>query len=128
LEKATIMKADPSGTRLSHRDTRFVKGMLMRGDRQHDIAAYFGVNGGRIAEVSIGDNEYPNAQPMEEEQLPPPGPYLTKFAMQSVIYTLNEAIEAIELAEAEEDVADVKAALILAKETIQKQIDQLEEA
>ncbi len=45
-----------------------------------------------------------------------------------MIRTLNEAIEAIELAEAEEDVADVKAALMLAKETLQKQIDALEEA
>ena len=54
---------------------------------------------------------------MEEDKLPPPGPYLTKYALQSVIDTLNEAIEAIELAEAEEDVADVKAALLLAKAT-----------
>ena len=35
------------------RDTRIVKGMLSRGDRQHDIAAYFGVNGGRVAEVEL---------------------------------------------------------------------------
>jgi hypothetical protein len=27
--------------------------MLTRGDRQHDIAAYFGVNAGRIAWVPI---------------------------------------------------------------------------
>ena len=121
------MKADPSGNRLSHRDTRFAKGMLLRGDRQHDIAAYFGVNGGRIAEVANGTNEYPNAQPIPEDELPPPGPYLTKYAMQSVVYTLNEAIAAIEMAEAEEEVADVKAALLLAKETIQEKIDQLEE-
>lgn len=65
---------------------------------------------------------------MDENQLPPPGPYLTKFAMQSVIRTLNEAIEALELAEAEEDVADVKAALLLAKETLQAKIEALEEA
>lgn len=113
---------------LSHRDTRFVKGMLARGDRQHDIAAYFGVNAGRIAEVATGDCTYPNAEPMHEDQLPPPGPYLTKFAMQSVIRTLNEAIEALELAEAEEDVADVRAALVLAKETLQAKIEALEEA
>ena len=57
---------------LNHRETRIVKGMLLRGDRQHDIAAYFGVNGGRIAEVATGDCAYPNAQPMEEDRLPPP--------------------------------------------------------
>lgn len=122
------MKASSSGNSLSYSDTRYVKGMLVRGDRQHDIAAYFGVNGGRIAEVANGDDKYPNAKPMDEDQLPPPGPYLTKYALNSVLDTLNEAIEAIELAEAAEDVADIKAALILAKETIQNKIDALEEA
>src|SRR5260370_14167233 len=29
--------------------------MLARGDRQHDIASYFGVNGGRIGEIATGD-------------------------------------------------------------------------
>jgi hypothetical protein len=29
--------------------------MLARGDRQHDIALYFGVNGGRIGEIATGD-------------------------------------------------------------------------
>jgi hypothetical protein len=62
-----------------------------------------------------------------EAELPPPGPYLTKFALQSVIDTLNEAIAVIELAEAEEEIADVKAALALAKETIQNKINSLEE-
>lgn len=112
---------------LNHRETRIVKGMLLRGDRQHDIAAYFGVNAGRVAEVATGDCAYPNAQPMEEDKLPPPGPYLTKFALQSVIRTLNEAIEVVELAEASEQIEDVKAALQLAKETLQTKIDELEE-
>lgn len=113
---------------LSHSETRIVKGMLLRGDRQHDIAAYFGVNGGRIAEVATGDCTYPSAEPMPANELPPPGPYLTKFAMQSVIRTLNEAIEALELAEAAEEIEDVKAALVLAKETLQAKIDSLEES
>ena len=112
---------------LNHRETRIVRGMLLRGDRQHDIAAYFGVNAGRIAEIATGNFTYLNAQPLEENKLPPPGPYLTKYALQSVIRTLNEAIEVIELAEAEEEVTDVKAALMLAKETIQNKIDSLEE-
>lgn len=104
-----------------------VKGMLRRGDRQHDIAAFFGVNGGRIAEVAIGQNAYPNAKPMPESELPPPGPYLSRYALQSVIDTLNDAIAALDLAEAAEDIADVKAALMLARETIQDKIDSLQE-
>lgn len=31
-----------------------VKGMLARGDKQHDIAAHFAVNSGRIAEIATG--------------------------------------------------------------------------
>lgn len=123
-----MARAAASGQSLTYRDTRFVMGMLLRGDRQHDIAAYFGVNAGRIAEVATGDNEYPNAQPVPEEELPPPGPYLTKFALQSVIDALNESIAVIEMAEAEERVEDVRAALVLAREILQAKIDQLEDA
>lgn len=113
---------------LSHRDTRFVKAMLNRGDRQHDIAAYFGVNGGRIAEVSTGDGAWPNAQPWDEHDLPPPGPYVTKYALRSVVSSLNEAIEAIEMAEAENQLENIQAALQLAKSSLQAKINQLEPA
>jgi hypothetical protein len=121
------MRAETSGLHLSYRDTMIVKGMLQRGDRQHDIAAFFGVNGGRIGEIATGKNPYPNAKPMPEADLPPPGPYLSRYALQSVIQTLNEAIEALELAEGAEDIDDVKAALVLARETIQSKIDSLQE-
>jgi hypothetical protein len=121
-------KAGASGNSLDHRDTRFVMGMLVRGDRQHDIAAYFGVNGGRIAEVANGEGNYPGAQPMPEEDLPPTGPYLTKYAIRSVVDSLNEAIEALELAEAEETIEDVRAALVLAKETLLDKISEIEPA
>ena len=121
------MRAESSGLSLTHRDTSIVKGMLLRGDRQHDIAAYFGVNGGRIAEVATGKNTYPNAKPMPESELPPPGPYLSRYALQSVIDTLNDAIAALDLAEAAGDIEDVRAALVLARETIQDKIDSLQE-
>ena len=39
---------------LTDEEIAIVKGMIVRGDRQHDIAAYFGVNGGRIGEISKG--------------------------------------------------------------------------
>jgi hypothetical protein len=98
-----MAKAPASGITLDYRDTRTVKGMLLRGDRQHDIASYFGVNGARISEIANGLNNYPNADPLPEADLPPPGPYLSKYALQSVIDTLNEAIEALDLAEAENE-------------------------
>lgn len=122
-----MTRAASSGKTLSYRETRVVKGMLLRGDRQHDIAAYFGVNGGRIAEIASGDCTYPNALPLPAEELPPPGPYLSKFAVQSVIDAVNDAIAAIDLADQEEDVADVKAALLLAKEVLVNKIRSLRE-
>lgn len=52
-----------------------VKGMLIRGDRQHDIAAYFGINGGRIAEISTGQTGASIAA-ADPDDLPPAGPYM----------------------------------------------------
>ena len=122
-----MARAPTSGITLGYRETCVVKGMIARGDRQHDIASYFGVNGGRIGEIATGTNVYPNAQPAPEAELPPPGPYLTKFAVQSVIDALNEALEALELAEQENELADVKAAILIARDTIQQKIDALQE-
>lgn len=48
-----------------------VKGLLMRGEKQHDIAAYFGENGGRIAEIAKGDR-HPNVAPAPKNRLPTP--------------------------------------------------------
>ena len=60
---------------LNIREIAIVKGMLLRGDKQHDIAAYFGVNGGRIAEISTGQtgSDIPAAL---EGELPPAGPIM----------------------------------------------------
>jgi hypothetical protein len=41
-------RAEPSGIALNGADAAIIKGMLARGDRQHDIAAWFGVNAGRV--------------------------------------------------------------------------------
>jgi len=42
-----------------------IKGMLFRGDHQHDIAAYIGVNGGRIAEIATA-KRFPDVEPATE--------------------------------------------------------------
>lgn len=81
----------------SYRDTQIVKGMLERGDRQHDIAAFFGVNGGRVAEVRTGNCDYPTAQPLPPAKLPPPGPYVgakTVFEIRSALEAAREKIVA----------------------------------
>ena len=37
-------RAEPSGLALTERDAALIRGMIDRGDRHHDIAAFFGVN------------------------------------------------------------------------------------
>lgn len=69
------MRAPAAGIRLNNADAAIAKGMINRGDRQHDIAAYFGVNGGRIAEISTGD-KFGSVAAAPTNQLPPPGPYV----------------------------------------------------
>jgi hypothetical protein len=67
-----IARARSSGRRLSAAEAAMVKAMLARGDRHHDIAAWFGVNQGRIAEVKGGEL-FPDVRPASPELLPPQG-------------------------------------------------------
>jgi hypothetical protein len=55
--------------------------MILRGDRKHDIAAFFGVNPGRIAEVESGRRRFPSVPAAPEANLTPPGPYLAPKAI-----------------------------------------------
>jgi len=82
----------------SFRDTQIVKGMLERGDKQHDVASYFGVNGGRIAEVSKGNCDYPTAPPAAEEKLPPPGPYVGAKTVFEIKQAIEDAIDLLQYA------------------------------
>ncbi len=68
------MRRKRLGIRLSRTDAAIVKGMLARGDRQSDIAAYFKVNGGRISEVNTG-RMFAGVTPATPTELPLPGPY-----------------------------------------------------
>ena len=56
---------------LSAQDAAIVKGMLARGDKQHDIAAEFGENGARIAEIKKGE-KFADVQAAPSSRLPPP--------------------------------------------------------
>ncbi len=69
-------RAEPSGHTLTANDAAIIKGMIERGDRHHDIAAFFGVNQGRISEIKDGAR-FENTSAAELEDLPPKGPYLT---------------------------------------------------
>lgn len=91
-------RAKPSGVRLSEADAATIKGMLARGDRQHDIAAWFGVNGGRIAEIATGKT-FSRAVPSAAANLPPPGPYPAGKDAYAALTALRRAKQAITAAE-----------------------------
>lgn len=86
-----------------------VKGMLNRGDKQQDIASYFGVNSARVNEVNTG-MKGERVQPAALDTLPPAGPAMagrsairardTLIALRDLI---DEAIGDIDLYERPED-------------------------
>ncbi|HEX3524697.1 MAG TPA: hypothetical protein VHT52_21740 [Stellaceae bacterium] len=57
-----------------------IKGMLVRGDDQSDIAACFLVNGGRISEINTG-KRMPDVEAAAPDDLPPPGPYPSPYEL-----------------------------------------------
>ena len=92
------MRAFNSGISLTKEDASIVKGMLNRGDRQHDIASWFGVNGGRIAEISTG-KKFKDVV-TKNNNLPPRGPYLSGMDMMNVktkIEDVNKIVRKIDL-------------------------------
>lgn len=64
-----------SGISLTPTDAARIKGMVLRSDRQHDVAAYHGVDSARVSEV-IKDQKFPDVRPMAIADLPPSGPYV----------------------------------------------------
>jgi len=56
---------------LTTNDAKIVIGMVNRGDKHHDIAAWFGENQGRVADILEGKFGTSEAAPVD--QLPPKG-------------------------------------------------------
>ena len=93
------MRAHNSGIRLTEQDAAIVKAMIARGDRQHDIAAWFGVNGGRLGEIAAG-RKHRSIVPAERSNIPPPGPYPNGRDATIALNALVAARQAIASAEA----------------------------
>jgi hypothetical protein len=91
-------RAAASGITLTEEDAAIVKGMLTRGDRQHDIAAWFGVNGGRIGEIATCA-KFASVEPAPSQLLPPPGPYLSGRDAAVLIQAIARARSALDAAE-----------------------------
>ena len=92
------IRASASGISLTNEDAAIVKGMLHRGDRQHDIAAWFGVNGGRIAEIATGA-KFGDVEPAATQLLPPPGPYLSGRDAAVLIQSIAKIRQTLDRAE-----------------------------
>ena len=92
-------RAPASGITLNEGDAAIVRGMLARGDRQHDIAAWFGVNGGRIGEIASG-SKFHHIEAAPTQLLPPTGPYLSGRETAILIAAINKARQALDGAEA----------------------------
>lgn len=92
-----MSRAAASGISLTETEAMIAKGMLARGDRQHDIAAWFGVNGGRIADIATG-KKFAKVSAAALEKLPPPGPYLTGRDAHAAMIALEAAAETINAA------------------------------
>lgn len=98
-------RAEASGIVLTEADAEIVKGMLRRGDRQQDIAAWFGVNQARVSHIETGQT-FLNAPVASNDRLPPPGPYPGWRAAATALDALREAKRAI--AEAERIILNAK--------------------
>lgn len=96
-----------SGYSLTQKDAEVVLGMVARGDRDHDIAAWFGVNQGRIAEVKSGSGWGPLSA-ASADRLPPRGAPGIKGRR------LRDAIGAMLAAMARGEQVDVTSTLTLA--------------
>lgn len=93
---------------LSEGEIRIVRGMLARGDAQHHIAAYFGVNSARINDIKQG-LVAPSVAAAAREELPPPGPYMAgrsalraRETLQALRELIDDAIKDIDRFETEQ--------------------------
>ncbi len=83
-----------SNNDLTEKDASVIKGMVERGDEQHNVAAWFGINHGRISEISNGNaaigEKFKYIKPAEESTLPPPGPYTSGQSAARAIQMLDD--------------------------------------
>ena len=92
---------------LTINDARIIIGMLARGDKQHDVAAYFGENQARIVEAANGDFGTVEAAPANE--LPPKGaPGIKGRRLKAFV---EKAVAALEAGNHEEAASHLKSGL-----------------
>jgi len=87
---ATALNAEQAG---------IVKGLLARGEKQHDVAAFFGVNAGRIAEIAKG-YKFADVVPPPKRELPTPAVVSLGYSSHVVLQALGIIEIAIQSARA----------------------------
>src|SRR6185312_7084200 len=92
-----MARAEPSGISLTAADAAIVRAMIARGDRQHDIAAWFGVNSARINDIASGA-KFKGVEAAPDDKLPPSGPYIAGRDAHAAIIALEAAAETINTA------------------------------
>jgi hypothetical protein len=115
MREGHMARADASGFRVSAADIPIIIGMINRGDRRHDIAAWFGLNQGRIKNTQ--DGKYGPPHTTAGLTLPPKGPpgikgRLLREAIDSALDRLNSGdiaggIEALQNAVGDYDADEV---------------------
>lgn len=81
---------------------KLIKGMLLRGDDQSDIAACFLINGGRVSEINTGNGstgqKFAHLSAAAPDELPPPAPYPSPFELlhaQQGLWAARVALQAV---------------------------------
>jgi hypothetical protein len=92
-----MSRAEPSGISLPEVEAAIVKGMIVGSDRQHDIAAWFEVNSGRIADISTG-RRFAKVSTEAADKSPPPDPHLAGRDAHAALIALEAAAETIRAA------------------------------
>lgn len=88
-------------------DAKLAIGMIARGDKQHDVAAWFGENQARIAEAVEGKFGTKEAAPASE--LPPKGPPGIKG--RRLLAFVEKAITALESGDSKSALESLRAGL-----------------
>lgn len=89
---------------LTNKDARIVLGMVERGDKRHDIAAWFGENQARIAEVEAGD--FGSISAASPSELPPKGAPGVKG--RRLLASVKKAVANLEDGDAEKALENLK--------------------
>lgn len=107
-------RAEATPEELDEDKYAIIKGMLMRGDRQSDIAAFFKVNGRVVSHVNTGRYpDFAHVAALPSDKLPPadyPSPYelmeaqrglwKARVALEAAMIEIRRGIEAVHKAEA----------------------------